>query len=64
MATRMKDYRPLLGNLATLLEDIDDYLRRPLQDDQLDTDFSVEDVGKLLEGVDDLYNEFEEEYGN
>jgi len=60
----MKDYRPLLGNLATLLEDIDDYLRRPLQDDQLDTDFSVEDVGKLLEGVDDLYNEFEEEYGN
>jgi len=60
----MKDYRPLLGNLATLLEDIDDYLRRPLQDDQLDTDFSIEDVGKLLEGVDDLYNEFEEEYGN
>lgn len=58
----MRDYRPLLSNVAILVEDVEDYLLNPLQDDQLDTDFSLEDVKRMLEGITDMFNDFEEEY--
>ena len=59
---QVKDYRPLLSDIATLLEDVVDYMERDLQDDQLQTDFTHAEVQKLLDGLNEMFGELDEEY--
>lgn len=58
----MKDYRPLLSNVAILIEELVD-LRGGGSGDPLAGDFSydLEETQELLEGVNEMFNEIDYE---
>lgn len=62
MLSRMKDYRPLLSDVAILVEDVAVYLERDLQDDQLETAYSSEEVRELLEKINEMFGDIDDEY--